>query len=368
MPSEKLYQLALTLIPGIGNILTKQLISYCGSAREVFKTSKQKLSKIPGIGDKIIQGLENDTIWPVAEQELKRNEQLGNKLLFYTDPDYPWRLKQVADGPPLLYCKGSLDFNNPKVLAIVGTRQATAYGREVVEQLLSAIAKYNPLIVSGLAYGIDIHAHRCALKLGIPTVGVLASALNIIYPAIHKDVALQMLNNGGLISENRLDSKPDFHKFPERNRIIAGISDATLVIEAAHKGGALITASLAKSYNRKLFAVPGNINNMYSEGCNELLKTGKAALFTKTEDLEKALQWEMNPIQENKQEDFKALSLEESTVAKVFINNENEMFIDELSWKCQMPINKLAALLLNMEFKGFIKSLPGKRFRLLNKG
>lgn len=367
MPSEKLYQLALSLVPGIGNILTKQLISYCGSAREVFKTSKPKLTKIPGIGDKIIQALESDAIWSVAEQELKRNEQLGNKLLFYTDPDYPWRLKQIADGPPLLYCKGNFDFNTQKVLAIVGTRQATAYGKEVIEQFMAGLAKHKPLIVSGLAYGIDIYAHRSALKHGIPTVGVLGSAVNVIYPSVHKDVASQMLENGGLISENRLDSKPDSHTFPERNRIIAGIADATIVVEAAPKGGALITASLVNSYKRKLFAVPGNINNPFSKGCNDLIKAGKAEVLTDIEALEKSLQWETNGAIAIKTTYLKLLSEEENAVVKVLVDNENEMIIDELSWKSQVPINKLASLLLNMEFKGYIKSLPGKRFRLLSR-
>lgn len=365
MPSEKFYQLALSLIPGIGNVLTKQLISYCGSAKEVFKSNKTKLSKIPGIGEKVAQSILNNDTWQTAEKELKRHEEYGLKLLYYTDPDYPIRLKHIADAPPLLYYKGKTNLNQQRILSIVGTRKATAYGKEVVEQLIAGIIKHAPLIVSGLAYGIDIYAHRSALKHNIPTVGVLASGLNVIYPPVHKDTAHQMLSNGGLLSENRLDAKPDFHRFPERNRIIAGLADATLVVEAAEKGGALITAALAKSYKRKLFAVPGSIHNPFSRGCLDLIKSGQAEMLTSIADLEKALGWTAgynNAMP--KETHLEALSAEENTIVQTLQHHDNEMVIDELSWKSQVPINKLAALLLEMEFKGYIKSLPGKRFRL----
>ncbi len=367
MTSEKFYQVALSLIPGIGNVLTKQLISYCGSASDVFKSNKSKLSKIPGIGEKVAASIIGNDPFEAAAKELERTEKHGIKILFYTDHEYPSRLKQIAEAPPLLYSKGNFDFNAEKVIAIVGTRKATAYGKEAIEQLMPGIAKHKPLIVSGLAYGIDIYAHRSALKHKIPTIGVLASGLNIIYPAVHKDTAAYMLENGGLVSENRLDSKPDFHKFPERNRIIAGLADATLVIEAANKGGALITATLATSYKRKLFAVPGNISNPYSEGCNELLKAGKAEILTKIEDLERIMQWKADGKTEAKEAVIPAgLSQEEHALVEVLASNNNELVIDELSWKSQVPVGKLASLLLQMEFKGYIKSLPGKRFRLNN--
>lgn len=365
MSSEKFYQVALSLVPGIGNILAKQLISYCGSAKEIFNTNKQKLSKIPGIGEKVAEAITGNEPFSIAEQELKRSEKFGIKLLFYTDPEYPSRLKQIADAPPLLYSKGNFDFNAQKILAIVGTRKATEYGREAVEQLMPGIAKHKPLIVSGLAYGIDIYAHRSALKHSLPTVGVLANGLNLIYPAVHKETAMQMLENGGLVSENKLDSKPEFHKFPERNRIVAGMADATIVVEAASKGGALITATYAQSYKRKLFAVPGNINNPYAEGCNELLKSGKAEMLTKTEDLEKVLEWKTDENGQPKAKTAIDLSKEETAIVQILSHNNNEMIIDELSWKSQVPINKLASLLLILEFKGYIKSLPGKKFKLV---
>lgn len=365
MSSEKFYQVALSLIPGIGNVLTKQLISYCGSARDIFKSNKSKLSKIPGIGEKVAASIVGNEPFSIAEKELQRSEKHGIEILFYTDPEYPTRLKQIADAPPLLYCKGKFNFNTEKVIAIVGTRKATEYGKEAIEQLMPGIAKHRPLIVSGLAYGIDIYAHRSALKHKIPTIGVLASGLNIIYPAVHKETATYMLENGGLVSENRLDTKPDYHKFPERNRIIAGLADATLVIEAANKGGALITASLASSYKRKLFAVPGNISNPYSEGCNELLKTGNAHILTKIEDLERIMDWKADGSVEKKETIVpENLSKEEHALVNVLASNNNELLIDELSWKSQVPIGKLASLLLQMEFKGYVKSLPGKRFRL----
>lgn len=365
MSSEKFYQVALSLIPGIGSVLTKQLISYCGSAESVFKSNKNKLSKIPGIGEKIATSIIGNEPFSLAEKELQRSDQLGIQILFYTDPDYPGRLKRIADAPPLIYCKGNIDFNADKVIAIVGTRKATEYGKEAIERLMPGIAKHKPLIVSGLAYGIDIYAHRSALKHKIPTVGVLASGLNLIYPAVHKDTAAHMLENGGLVSENRLDSKPDFHKFPERNRIIAGMADATLVIEAANKGGALITASIANSYKRKLFAVPGSIANPYSEGCNELIKAGKAETLTRIEDLESIMEWKADGKIEKKATPIpEGLSKEEHTLVSVLATNNNELVIDELSWKSQVPVGRLASLLLQMEFKGYVKSLPGKRFRL----
>lgn len=365
MPSEKFYQIALSLIPGIGNILTKQLISYCGSAKEVFKCNKTKLSKIPGIGEKVARAILCHDTWEVAEKELSRHEAYGVKLLYYTDPDYPLRLKHIADAPPLLFYKGKSDLNHSKVVAIVGTRKATAYGKEVVEQLVAGMVQYAPIIVSGLAYGIDICAHRSAIKHGLPTIGVLASGLNVIYPQAHKDAANQMLNNGGLLSEHRLDAKPDFHRFPERNRIIAGMADATLVIEAAAKGGALITAALTKTYKRKLFAVPGSIQNPFSKGCLDLIQSGQAEMLTSVADLENSLGWtaeEGAPATETLQ--FEARTTEERSIIHTLQQHDNEMMIDELSWKSQVPINKLAALLLEMEFKGYIKSLPGKRFRL----
>lgn len=346
-------------------MLTKQLISYCGSAKAIFNSNKSKLSKIPGIGEKVANSIIGNEPFSIAEKEIQRSEKHGIKILFYTDPEYPTRLKQIADAPPLLYCKGNFDFNAEKILAIVGTRKATEYGKEAIEQLMPGIAKHKPLIVSGLAYGIDIYAHRSALKHKIPTIGVLASGLNIIYPAVHKETATYMLENGGLVSENRLDTKPDFHKFPERNRIIAGLADATLVIEAANKGGALITATLAASYKRKLFAVPGNISNPYSDGCNELLKAGKAEMLTKIEDLERIMEWKADGKIEKKETQIpEGLSSEEHTLVEVLASNNNELVIDELSWKSQVPVGKLASLLLQMEFKGYIKSLPGKRFRL----
>lgn len=365
MPSEKFYQLALSLIPGIGNILTKQLISYCGSAKEVFKCNKTKLSKIPGIGEKAAQAILCHDTWETAEQELSRHEAYGIKLLYYTDPDYPSRLKHIADAPSLLFYKGKSDLNHSKVLAIVGTRKATSYGKEVVEQLAAGIVQHAPIIVSGMAYGIDICAHRSAIKHGLPTIGVLASGINVIYPPAHKDAANQMLEKGGLLSENRLDAKPDFHRFPERNRIIAGIADATLVIEAAEKGGALITASLAKTYKRKLFAVPGSIMNSFSKGCLDLIKSGQAEMLTSAADLEKSLNWAVDESSDKpKSFDLDTLTTEENSIVHTLQQHDNEMIIDELSWKSQVPINKLAGLLLEMEFKGYIKSLPGKKFRL----
>ncbi|MDQ3393739.1 MAG: DNA-processing protein DprA [Bacteroidota bacterium] len=369
MENEKLYQVALNLVPGIGDINFKHLISYCGSAEAVFKSNKHKLSKIPGIGEKTASSILNMPILSEAEKELKEAQKLNIQILFFTDKQYPSRLKHVYDSPPLLYFKGNCDLNNVKTISIVGTRQATDYGKDVVGEIVSGLKKHNVLIVSGLAYGIDIFAHRQAIKHSLPTVGVMASGMDIIYPSLHRDIAMQMLENGGLLTEFKLGSKPDAHNFPARNRIIAGMSDATIVVEAAVKGGALITADIAFSYNKEVFAVPGNIFNSSSQGCNYLIQSLKANMLLNVKDLELVLGWNdtasgsrspSKPKYET--EEF---SVEEKTIVDLLINNNKELTIDEISWKSQINISKIASLLLNLEFKGIIKPQPGKKFKLL---
>lgn len=241
---------ALHFIPGIGDYTIRQLISYCGSAEKVFKTPKGKLLKIPGIGPAIAEALTRGGSFEKAEKEIKRAEKESVKIIFYLDKNYPSRLKHIPDAPSMLYVKGNFDFENPKTVGIVGTRQATAYGKEQVEKLVEGLVPHGALIVSGLAYGIDIQAHKQALKNNLPTVGVMGSGIDVIYPASHKETAHKMLEHGGLVTENSFGAKPDAHNFPERNRIIAGLSDALVVVEAAEKGGALITAEIANGYNK----------------------------------------------------------------------------------------------------------------------
>lgn len=291
MDQNRLSLLALHFIPGIGDYLIRQLISYCGSAEQVFKTPKGKLMKVPGIGNVTAQSIVTGKPFREAEREVKKAEDEGVELLFYTDKKFPSRLKRIDDAPSLLYLKGNVDFENPKVVAIVGTRQATAYGRERVEELIKGLVSHHALIVSGLAYGIDIHAHKQSLKYELPTLGVMGSGIDVVYPPSHRDVAKKMVGNGGLVTENPFGTKPDAHNFPARNRIIAGLCDALVVVEAAERGGALITSEIANSYNKDVFAFPGNIGQSHSVGCNNLIKMNKANLVTGIKDLEYIMNW-----------------------------------------------------------------------------
>jgi DNA processing protein len=259
MNQDRLALLALHFIPGIGDYTLRQLISYSGSAEKVFKTPKGKLLKIPGIGAVTADSIRNGKSFRRAEKEIKKAEQEDVELLFFTDKKYPSRLKSIADAPSLLYVKGQVDLENSKTVGIVGTRKATDYGKNCVEELIEGLKPHQTLIVSGLAYGIDIQAHKQAVKHGLPTVGIMGSGIDVIYPAAHKETAKKMLSNGGLITENPFGTNPDAHNFPARNRIIAGLSDALVVVEAAEKGGALITAEISNSYNKDVFAFPGNI-------------------------------------------------------------------------------------------------------------
>ncbi len=368
MQDEKLYKVALSLTSGVGSILTRHLISYCGSAEAVLKSTRGKLLKIPGIGPKTADSLLNRETMAKAEQECTLAAASEVELLFYTEPDYPRRLKTIADAPVLLYSKGNADLNADKSVAIVGTRQATAYGREVTEQLVSDLKRYpSVLAVSGLAYGIDITAHRAALKNALPTVGVMASGIDIVYPASHKNTARQMLDCGALLTEYPFATKPDAPYFPARNRIIAGLADVLVVVEAARKGGALITAEIANSYNRDVLAVPGNIGQSHSEGCNHLIRDNKAHIYTGIDSLEFLMNWqETTKVNQEPlwQEDL-SLTEEERQVITL-LRHQKEMPIDELSWQSQITLGKLASLLLNLELRGLVKALPGKRFTTTN--
>ncbi len=365
MDQNRLAQVALNFIPGVGHMLVKQLVSYCGSAEDVLKASKSKLLKIPGIGAQTASAILSNKHIQKAEDELAICEKYGIKLLLHTDPEFPKRLNQLNDAPSLLYYNGNADLNASKVVAIVGTRKATDYGKDITEHLIEQLIPHNPIIVSGLAYGIDICAHKAALKNNLETIGVLASGVNVIYPAVHREIAHKMIGQGGLLSENTIDSKPDAPKFPARNRIIAGMADAVLVIEAAARGGALITAEIANSYNKDVFAVPGPLNAEYSAGCNNLIKINKANLLTSVKDLEYLMNWEAGEVVTEKLSfDLDSFEEDERLVISELISQKESIMIDNLSWKTQLPISKLASVLLNLEFKGFVNSLPGKRYRL----
>lgn len=366
MDQNRLALLALHFLPGIGDHLIRQLVSYCGSAEKVFNTPKGKLLKIPGIGEVTARGIINEKPFAAAEKELKKADKEGVQLIFFTDKQYPSRLKAIDDAPTLLYVKGNVDFENPKTVGIVGTRRATDYGRLCVEEFVSALIPHNVLIISGLAYGIDIQAHKQALKNNLSTVGVLGSGVDVIYPAAHTETAKKMLSQGGLVTENPLGTKPDAHNFPARNRIIAGLSDALVVVEAGETGGALITADIANSYNKDVFAFPGNIGQSYSQGCNNLIKSNKAHLITSVKDLEFIMNWDATVKEPMKKDSFVADHYEEpeKTVIKVLLDHQGMLMIDEISWRTTIPVSQLAAILLGLEFKGVIQSLPGKLYRV----
>lgn len=371
MTDEKLYQLALSYITGIGDVYSRQLISYTGSAEAVFKLKPGKLSKIPGIGLKTVSLIKEAPVAKLlekAEKEIARAAKEGVQIFHYSDNGYPDRLKNIVDAPALIYYKGSANLNPVKAVAIVGTRQATQYGKEAVEALVSGLARHNAQIISGLAYGIDIHAHKMAMQNNLETIAVMASGINIIYPSTHRSIAMQMCDRGGLLTERSFDDQPDSHNFPARNRIIAGLADAVIVIEAAERGGALITAELANGYDKDVFAVPGDIGRHYSQGCNNLIKRNKAHLLTSVADLEYILNWDRS--EERASAKTASYSEEEFTpdelkVIKTLLSSGKEALIDDLGWKAQISINQLAGILLNLEFKGVVRSLPGKKFRLV---
>jgi DNA processing protein len=366
MESQLLYELALQLTPGIGNVNIKALISYCGSAETVLKTPKGKLAKIPGIGmitaSKVLQG----RFLKEAEEELAKAVSQGVQTISFTNKKYPRQLKSIPDAPAILFTKGNIDFNSQKSIAIVGTRKATSYGKELTASIIEELAIYNPIIVSGLAYGIDIKAHTEALNQGLNTVAVMASGLDIIYPAVHKTIANDILNQGALITENKLGTKPDAPRFPARNRIIAGMSDATVVIEAAKKGGALITAEIANGYNRDVFALPGNASNTYSEGCNHLIKTNKAHLVTSAKDIAYIMGWELegDTQQSRKSIDLESLTTDEQEIISLLAESEKGMHIDQICIRSNFNASLTASILLQLEFQGIVKVMPGKMYGL----
>lgn len=368
MDQNRLSLLALHFIDGVGDYLVRQVISYTGSAEKVFKIPKGKLLQIPGVGEVTAQAILNGQPFERAEKELRKAEKESVELVFYVDKKYPSRLKNIPDAPSILYLKGNIDFENPKAVAIVGTRQATAYGRERVEQIIRDLVPHHPLIISGLAYGIDIHAHKNALKCELPTVGIMGSGMDVIYPAAHKDIARKMLEHGGLVTENAFGTKPDAHNFPQRNRIIAGLCDALIVVEAAEKGGALITAEIANSYNKDVFACPGSIGETYSAGCNNLIKSNKAHLLTSVKDIEYIMGWDAAKPQKKAKVSVALAEYDEDeqTVLKIMIEKKANVLIDELSWKANLPVSQLASVLLGLEFKGVVKSMPGKQYALVN--
>ncbi len=359
---DLLYKLAFNYIPNIGAVSVKNLISYCGGIKEVFSASKRQLINTPGIGESRANDFLKADPLKKAEQELKAIEGKDIELIFYLDKKYPARLKNYPDSPLLLYSKGKLELNAPRMVAIVGTRKVTTYGTLECEKIIEGLQEYNCTIVSGLAYGVDTIAHRHAVKCGMPTIGVLGNGMQSIYPAANRDLARKMLNNGGILSEYEMSQKPDRENFPKRNRIIAGMTDVVLIVESARKGGSMISAEYANNYNKDVFAIPGKTTDEFSEGCNHLIKTHKAHLCTSAEDIAYIMRWDKQA--ESKQlELLIELSPEEQDIIALIKEHPN-IGLDSLHYKSTTPLAKLTSILLNLEFKGILKSLPGKKYIL----
>ena len=356
--------IALTLIPGIGDVNAKKLIAYTGGVDSIFKEREATLLKIPGIGPVLAKSITNNRLFKRAEEELEFIQKHKIQTLFYLDENYPRRLKNIEDSPILMYYKGNTDLNCSKIVGIVGTRKNTEYGKEMTEQIVNHYKGTDTLILSGMAYGIDVAAHKAALINQIPTVGVLAHGLDRIYPSSHRSVAEKMISNGGLLCDFMSGTIPDRENFPKRNRIVAGLSDALIVVEAAITGGALITAEIANSYNKDVFAVPGRVRDEFSEGCNRLIFANKASLITSGADVDYFMGWEESAVNKNTQTQlFINLNDEEQKIVSL-LKEINESTIDVISIKAGMPMSKTASTLITLELNGVVKGLPGKRYKL----
>lgn len=352
------------MIPGVGDQGAKNLLGYCGSPEAVFKTPKAKLKNIPGIGEKTAATIFKKDFFDKVDAELLFIEKYKIKVLFCTDPGFPKRLIDCVDSPVLLYYRGNADLNSDKILGVVGTRNATEYGKNLIRKMMEDLASQDILIISGLAYGIDTMAHKYALENKLNTVGVLGHGLNTLYPAQNKNLARQMTEHGGLLTEFPSSNQMLPSNFPQRNRIVAGMCDALLVVESANKGGALITANIANSYNKDVFAVPGNINDKYSQGCNFLLKTHKAYLIENADDILKSMSWSSEKVKPKAQKQlFLNLDPKEKRIVEL-LKEHGQIEIDQLMKLMRSNNSEYAATLLELEMNGIIISLPGKRFKL----
>lgn len=362
--NELLHTLALLKVEGIGDVVAKKLIKHCGSSSAVFQSSKKSLLAIDGIGEFLYKNLQEKYVFQLAEKELRFIEEEHISYSYFEDTIYPERLKHCIDGPTILFQSGTIDLQNKKLINIVGTRQITSYGIDFTKKLLSDLAPLNLVVVSGFAYGADIVAHQAAMQNNLQTIGVLAHGLNQIYPKSHIKYVSQMEQNGGFMTEFWSTSNPDRENFIKRNRIVAGMCEATIVIESAEKGGSLITANIANDYNRDVFAVPGRITDKFSQGCNNLIKTQRAHLLNSVADLVYILNWDIDTKKESKpiqKQLFVSLTEEEQKIYDYLVNKENEL-MDIIALDCDFPIFKISSLLLNMELKGVIRPLPGKLF------
>ena len=365
-----IYQIGLTLVKGIGSVIAKQIIEHLGDPEQLFREKGRILEQIPGITRRVIAEIRSPEVLKRAEKEVLFIEKNKIKPLYIGDNDYPIKFRDCIDSPVMMYFRGDADLNADKIISIVGTRNASAYGREITEQIIKELSEEykNILVVSGLAYGIDYIAHSSALKEGLPTVGVLAHGLDLIYPYQHRKLAIDMLGNGGLLTDFMSETKPDRQNFVKRNRIVAGISDCTLIVESAGKGGALITANIADSYNKDLFAIPGRINDVYSQGCNKLIKDKKAALVENAEDIMKEMCWKTVPQQKTQGPIQRSLLLnlsDEQQQVVTLLEKSESMHLNILAIEMDLPVSKLSSLLFDLELDGIVRAMPGGLYKLV---
>ena len=367
-PEDRQHFIALALAPKVGPVLFKAIVAYAGSALAFFSFTQPQVAKIPRIGRRLLEiRQQRESLLSQAADLLANQLKDGYRLLTALDEDFPKRLKNNSDAPVLIFTKGAANLNAPRTVGIVGTRSATPYGKAITKKICEDLLPYQPSIVSGLAYGIDIEAHRAALNLGLPTIAVFGSPIHQIYPAAHQGTAAQLVQeNGALLSEYGPGSRMLPGNFPARNRIIALLSDTLLVVEAAEKGGALITAELAFGYQKEVFAVPGNLQATFSEGCNQLIRKMKAAIYTGPEDLAEALHWS-KPGEERKPKPMQDFSSREEEEFKILthLQTKGAAELDQLAHVLEIPLGMLSSKLLSLEFEGIIQSLPGKKYKLL---
>ena len=366
MNDDLLYEVALTLVPGVGDVNGKKLVAYCGGAEAVFGEKKNALSKIPGIGERTVDSIMSQNVLSRAERELDFADKYGIRILYYLNSDYPKRLQHCYDGPMILYCKGYTELNVEKVVGVVGTRNVTEYGKIMTDKIISELVDDDVLVVSGLAYGVDTCAHGASVKNGLKTAAVLAHGLHTIYPPVNKNLAKKMLECGGcLLTEQLSGTEPDRENFPKRNRIVAGMIDCLIVVESASKGGALITAEIANTYDREVFALPGRIGDAYSAGCNKIIKDNKANIFLDTNDLRSIMRWDENKKLVAKQMRlFREFSDEEKMVMSLF-EESDVVYLDKIITETMLSPTKIASILLALEFDGVLTALPGKRYQKL---
>jgi DNA processing protein len=365
MNDSLLHLIALSKVPFVGSKTAKSLIAYCGSAESVFNTPIKELVKIPNIGQRVAGEIANCNVEKTLQKDIAYIEKNNLTVVSFLDERYPNRLKHFEDSPMLLYVDGNSDLNTPRTVGIVGTRTPTQYGKNATYELISQLQSYNVQIISGLAYGVDSIAHQHCVNEGIDNLAIMGTGIDQLYPSQNYGLAQKIKHKGALVTEFSLGTKPDRENFPMRNRIIAAMSDAIVVVQSAIKGGSLITAEFANFYNKDVFALPGRTSDEMSAGCNHLIKVNKAHLLESAKDIGYIMRWDQGTHSGGKQQLLFLDLTEDEAIVVDLLKSHEECAIDWLHHMTQFSLSKLAGLLLGLEFKGIVNSLPGKKYALL---